>query len=442
MSYSEFDINSAINPVVSKESYKLQGVTDVAKVYNSRSMSTEEFVSGAIHNLGVVNRSVMYVNSSLSGLRDRLAIAAHVAKNVNAAKDHGMEAFSNVSRMDPWEYALEDSNQSFFSKVWQAICTACRRLITAIVNVIKHIQIAIANTDSKKADRDYKYYVQNRRLFDNKKEALNTKLNCMDWKFGGDKMLKTISKVSGDYINAFRGIWGTGGDGAALEKAAQFDMSLAKDMAGFKTIISKAFGIHITAEGNASGLKSSIDKYREEISKPLFSVCSDAGMKASELTNLPSASTVAHKLLLKNDGKVVQKTVKEMKDLSGDFAVLAAGGFAKSVAQQVSSLNDAVKQFTKYTKTVDKLSAQFKKAGVDGVKSGTLKSISSACSELSNARIRANSWMTTLMLELELTALRFRKNTHTALSVYMRGATATPKKESKESLNADMLFSF
>ena len=107
MSYKEFDINAAINPVISRESIKLAGVSEVAKIYNSKSLSTEEFISGAIHDLGVSNRNVMFVNSSLSGLRDRLAIAAKVAKNVNTAKDRGVEGFGSVSKMDPWEFALE-----------------------------------------------------------------------------------------------------------------------------------------------------------------------------------------------------------------------------------------------------------------------------------------------------------------------------------------------
>lgn len=436
MSYNEFDINSAINPVASKESYKLAGVSEVAKIYNSNSTSTEEFISGAIHNLGTVNRNVMYVNSSLSGLRDRLAIATKVAKNVNAAKDRGFESFSNVSKMDPWEYALEDSNQNFFQKIWQAIQSACRRLITAIVNIIKHIQVFIAKADTKKASKDLAYYKKNAALIDRNaktNKTLSTKFNALDWKVDAGKLAKVIADADSTYTTAFNGAFGTGGDGKVLENLASVDISQAKDLAGFKAVSKKIFGGLFTF---------SVAEFTDKISAPQKAMVKKAGL-TSEKT-MPSASTVAHKLLLNNEGKVVQITVDKMRSMAGgkDWAVLEDAWLAKNVTAHVTSLNNAVKTFSKYTKAVDKAAAQFKKVAVDNTKAAALKKLSQVCSELSNARIRTNSWFTSLMLELELSALRFRKNAHQALLLYMRNKAAPAQKTSKESLDQNMLFSF
>lgn len=430
MSYREFDINSAINPVVSRKSYRIEGVSDVSKIYASRSASTEEFVSGAIHDLGVVNRNVMYVHSSLSGLRDRLAIANVIAKNVAAGKARGMEGFSNVRKMDPWEYALEDSNQNFFQKVWQAIRSACSRLITAIVNIIKHIQVFIANADAKKAAADYAYFVKNKSLIEkNNKSALKTELNSMDWQ-SANVISSKIETVAGKYINAFKGIFGTSGDGGVLEKAASFDMSQAKSMSDFKKIAGSIFRFKWSDEAGAGALRNAAEKYTDNINEPIWEIVRDSGVKAKKEGDLPSATETARAFLVKSK-EVGKKTVQDIKNLSGDFAVLKTEWLSKNVTKHVTALNNAVKEFTKYTKTVDKLSAQFKKV-VDAENATTVKSLSAACSKLSNDRIKANGWMTTLMLELELMAIRFRKTAHTALRVYMRGG-ATKEKTKKES---------
>lgn len=421
----------------------MAGFSDVAKIYNSNSTSTEEFISGAIHNLGTVNRNVMYVNSSLSGLRDRLAIATKVAKNVNAAKDRGFESFSNVSKMDPWQYALEDSNQSFFGKIWEAIKSACRRLITAIVNIIKHIQIFIAKADTKKASKDYAYYLQNKALI-NKNAARNktlaTKFNALDWKVNAEKLAKVVGETASEYTTAFNGAFGTGGDGKILENLANTDISQAKDLAGFKAVSKKIFGglFTFSEDGSAAHFSSAVQEFTKKISAPQAAVIKRAG--AASESGTPSASTVAHKLLLNGDGKVKQITVKEMKSLSHDWIVLSDGWLAKNVTAHVTALNNAVKTFSKYTKAVDKAAAQFKKVAVDSTKAAAIKKLSQVCSELSNARIRTNSWFTSLMLELELSALRFRKNAHTSLLLYMRNKA--PAKASKESLDQNMLFSF
>lgn len=445
MSYNEFDINSAIAPTVSRESYKLAGFSDVAKIYNSKSTSTEEFISGAIHNLGAVNRNVMYVHSSLSGLRDRLAIATKVAKNVNAAKDRGFESFSNVSKMDPWEYALEDGNQNFFQKVWAAIMSACRRLVAAIANIIKHIQIFITKADTKKASADLAYYKRNKAVIDvnaKKNKTLSTKFNAMDWAVDAGKLSKVVAEASSTYTTAFNGAFGSGGDGKILENLANTDISQAKDLAGFKAVSKKIFGGLFTFndEMSAGHFTSEVQSFIKKIEAPQAAMIKKAGL--GSVTTTPSASTVAHKLVYNKEGKVVQVTVEKMRKASDNWAVLEDGWLAKNVTAHVTSLNNAVRTFTKYTKAVDKAAAQFKKVAVDSTKAASLKTLSNICSQLSNARIRTNSWFTSLMLELELCALRFRKNAHTSLVLYMRGKAAAPAKKSSESLDTNMLFSF
>lgn len=445
MSYNEFDINSAINPVKSRESVKLVGVNEVAKIYNSNSASTEEFISGAIHNLGVVNRNVMFVNSSLSGLRDRLSIAAHVAKNVNMAKDRGIEGFGSVNKMDPWEYALESGIGDFFDKIWKAIYSACCRLIQAIANIIKHIQVFITKADTRKQSKDYKYYMTNKAILEanaKKSGVLKTKFNAMNWKGGANDIADTVGKVASLYTTAFNGIFGAAGDGKILANLGQVDISQAKDLAGFKLVSKKIFGGAFTFNEEASGSKLTNyinDHVVSKIEEPRLAV-----VKMAKVTGEDSATTAAHKLLLKNDKdeKVVQVTVDQMKKASNDFEVLSDAWLAKNVTKHVTALNAAVKTFTQYTKNIEKAAAQFKKVAVDNTKAATIKALSSALSDMSDARIRNNSYFTTLMLEMELCALRFRKNAHTALTLYIRGKVAAPaaEKKSKESLDTNMLF--
>lgn len=437
MSYSEFDINRAINPVVAKKSVKLPGMTEVAKIYKSNSTSTEEFISGAIHNLGIVNRNVMFVNSSISGLRDRLQIAAKVAKNVNMAKDRGIEGFSSVPKMDPWQYALESGIGDFFSKVWEAIKAACRRLITAIANIIKHIQIFISRADVKSQVKDYKYFVTNKKVLEkSNKAALNTKLNAISWKVNGSQFPKIIKDASSKYITAFRGMFGgQSGDGKALDALASIDMSLCKTPAGFRTVSNKIFGYFGDFEREGGKLSNFIEKITKKIDAPRLSVIGDA-----KLDENASASKVAHALVYSNNGKVSQVTVKSLMDSSKEFSVLSEKWLADNVTSQVTALNDAVKQMTTYTKAVDKAATAFKKAAVDSVNNAGLKSLSSALSQMSNARIRSNSWFTSLMLELELAALRYRKNVHNALKIYIRGAAPKESKKSKENYDINSLF--
>ena len=147
MAYSDFSIESALAPRTASRSIKLEGVGTAVAVLRSRSTSTEEFMQGAISALGNADRQIMFVNSSLEALNDRLKFATTLAKAINTSKAHGVEGFANTPHLDPWAYALEDndSKNGFFSKLWAAIKTACRRVYDAIANFIKWLGNAIAS---------------------------------------------------------------------------------------------------------------------------------------------------------------------------------------------------------------------------------------------------------------------------------------------------------
>ena len=428
MSYKEFDINAAINPVISRESIKLAGVSEVAKIYNSKSLSTEEFISGAIHDLGVSNRNVMFVNSSLSGLRDRLAIAAKVAKNVNTAKERGVEGCGSVSKMDPWEFALESGIGDFFKKIWSAIVSACTRLIQAIANIIKHIRNFIVGLDAKQQSKDYKYYTDNRQSIDNnakKFAATKTKFNADNWKVDGAKISDAMKKVTSLYAKIFtKG----GDDEKVFENLAQYDLSQVTDAKQFKAMCHKVFGglFTFTAEGEGNHLRKYLNGTIEKINNSI-------------LEDDTSASKIVSAFATKG-GDVVQITAEEMKKKSEDFSILSDNWLADNVKKYVVDLDRAMRQFSKYTATITKVANRFEKVGVDSkADSGKafIKSVSAACADLAQARIRTNNMATSIILELELQALRFRKNAHTALRIYMRAKGTKPaaaKKTSAESL--------
>ena len=432
MSYKEFDINAAINPVISRESIKLAGVSEVAKIYNSKSLSTEEFISGAIHDLGVSNRNVMFVNSSLSGLRDRLAIAAKVAKNVNTAKDRGVEGFGSVSKMDPWEFALESGIGDFFKKIWQAIVSACTRLIQAIANIIKHIRNFIVGLDAKQQSKDYKYYTDNRQLIENNAKkigATKTKFNAANWKVDGAKISAAMESVASLYTKIFtKG----GDDEKVFENLSQYDLTKVTDAKQFKDMCHKVFD---TNAGEEINLRKFLTDTIEKIDNSILEVKKVLGASKDDTSASKIVSAFATK-----DGDVVQITAEEMKKKSEDFEILSDTWLAKNVTKYVTDLDRAMRQFSKYTSTITKVARRFDKVDVDSKaddRKAFIKSVSAACADLAKSRIRVNNMATSIILELELQALRFRKNAHTALRIYMRAKGAKPaaaKKTSAESL--------
>ena len=95
MGYQEFSIESAVDLTTrNTPSTKIDGMKKTYGILTNPSRSTEEFIAGAISSLGQADRNIMYVNTSLEALSDRLAICAKVARPVNMAKARGVEGTS------------------------------------------------------------------------------------------------------------------------------------------------------------------------------------------------------------------------------------------------------------------------------------------------------------------------------------------------------------
>ena len=195
MAYQDFSIESAITPNYSRPSVKLQGVANAVRIMKDPSRASEDFIQGAVTSIGAANRHVLYVNSSLEALNDRLRIASKIAYAVNTSKRRGAEGFSDVPMMNPWAYALEGNGKDFFKRVWQAICTACRRVIDAIANFIRWLGTVIAGLDTKKQIEHYKLYLDNKSKIAQATEKLkNKKIKCPTWKIDKNKITETNRK--------------------------------------------------------------------------------------------------------------------------------------------------------------------------------------------------------------------------------------------------------
>lgn len=436
MSYNEFDINAAINPTVSRESVMLSGVGGISKVYASKSNSMEEFISGAIHDLSTVSCCAMFVNSSLNGLRDRLAIAAKVAKNVNTAKDMGREEFKAVDKMDPWQYAVESGIGNFFKKIWEAIVYSFKSILNAISKLVKNLQIFITNADAKAAATTYKYYVTNKALIErNNKANLKTKFNSMNWSVDAAKLKKQVESVVKVYVASSN--YGSD-DAKFFEKLSAIDLKQIKDTVSFKKVAGDLFrfGGHFAFDDDASGksMTNKISAVKADIEKAIDAIKSELKVPAK----LTRGQEVAHACTVVGDGKVVQMTVEKMKGLSADFQILKPEWLANNIKTNVVALNNAMKSYSKYTKVVENVAKRFNEVNVDNTKSSILKSLSTVSSDLARTRLTTNQFFTMLILELELQAIRMRKNAHTALKVYIKGA-ASKEKTSKESVSADAM---
>jgi hypothetical protein len=241
--YKDFDIDAAINPSsFSTPTCKLEGVLGVKKILDSRSNSTEEFARAASKDLGTVDRHVMYVNTMTTSLIDRLNIASKVARNVNNAKSHGLEGFTNVERMDPWEYAIEGKVGEFFKRIWEAIKTACRRVITAIANIIKWLGNVIMSVDVKSQVKDYEFYRARAKAIDSSASAAKTDsvtFNSLNWKVDASGMVKIIKKASDHYVKMFN----EKEDQTLLTRLSNTELAGLKTESDFAKAFGKVFGI-------------------------------------------------------------------------------------------------------------------------------------------------------------------------------------------------------
>lgn len=438
MGYSEFDIDSVIAQPVQKKRIVLAGVQSVGRIYKSNSTSTEEFAVAAIADLGVVERNVMFVNSMHKGLADRLQIASGVASKISAAKAQGREGFVNKEVLNPWSYAIEGSAKEFFKRIWDAIKSACRRIITAIANLIKRLGVAIESIDVKSQIRDYETYKKNKAVITRAKKNVSMKtFIAMNWKVDAAGIGKLLKKASAHYVKMFRKTE----DEALLERASREDLAKLKTPDDFAKSYSKIFG----SEGSGiigkigknvfhQGAKDKIGRIVEKINQDMAAGVTDVFGKIS-VKNTPSNIVWGS---LTTGGKSVKMTVAQMEKLSGDFACLSKEWLAINVKDAVASVTNAERQFTQFTKTIDQLAAKFDKVSTQ---ENGVSSLSNLTSQLANARIRYNGFYTGIMLELQTGALRFRRNAHAALKMILSGSPKSlvpaTKTKSKESLNDD-----
>ena len=437
--FEEFDINSAVSPTVAHKSVKLMGVGKAVSVFANPSKSTEEMISGAVSAFGNANRNVMFVHSSLSALDDRLRTASKIASAVNTAKQRGTEGFADVKYLNPWEYAIESKAGDFFKKIWQAIRTACRRVIEAIAYIIKWIGNAIASADVKGQVKDYDYFTRNKARIDKSAKAAgvpNATFNSLNWKVDANGLAKVIKKAVGTYASVTKA---NTDDVQAIQNLSRADFKTMKDPADVAKAYGKIFGLPISTAGvgNAAYYKHAADK----VQKMTASINADieSGLKAV-FGSAANGKTDLKALVLSqvaSGDKVTKISCGNMRKLSGDFSVLSDAWLSNNVKGVIAQAAAQQKMFANYTKTIDDVAKKFDSVSeyADGV-----KALSKLSAELANARVRYNSLWSRLMLELESVALRYRKSAHLALKQYIRASIAKKAQEkSGEALSDNQL---
>lgn len=451
--YNEFSIENAITPSYVRQSVKLNGMNRVWAIMSNNDRSSEAYIAGAINDMGVAERSILYVNSSLNNLSQRLRKCSKIANSINTCIDRGVEGFQNAEKMNPWEYAVEGKVGDFFKKIWEAIKTACRRIIAMISNFIKYIGNAIANLDVKAQVRDYNYYKTNSAIINKYyKNVAKNKFNSLDWDVNANDIAKLIKSSQAAFLKTIKE---KSEDKQMLENFSRQDLSNIHTPADMANVYS-IFGI----TGLFNGVSRIKDKmtggsgsYYAAAAKKIQSVIDNIdrdldgainttfGQKKKAGAKSPAELVMGY---CTKTGTVKQISVDEMKKISGDFAVLADSWLSNNVKIALASAHAAQVEFTQYTKIIDKVAAKFDKI-TEAKKNGTGQ-LSQLTSKLANARVRYNLFFSRLMLELESIALRFRKSSHIALKMVIRSAKAGPvAKKGKESLSVtdvDDLFRF
>ena len=434
MAFHEFDLDSVITPKMSRESFKIEGAANAVRTIKSGNRSTEEMVAGAVTSLGNANRNIMYVNSSLEALDDRLSFASKIANAVNPAVSRGAEGFSGVKMLNPWEYAIEGKAKEFFKRIWDAIRTACRKVIDAIVYFIKWVGNAVASIDVKAQVKDYEYFLKNKKMIDKYAGAAKVEkkeFQSLDWALKPDAMLNLLTKMLGAYVKTTKG--GTA-DAKVIENAGRLDLRTLKEPRDFANAFSKVFGISFlhTEGGLYKHALNHVNKMLESINKDLEEGLSSVFGKAAN-------GKIAYKELVlgkvtKNGGKVVSVSCGDIRKLTGDFSILSAEWLANGVKKAVSVATENQRVFAKYTKAIDDVAKRFDSVvETEGSDKAGISSLSSLTAKLANARIRYNSVWSNLMLEMESCCLRYRKTAHIALKQYIRAAKGNAAK-AEESL--------
>ena len=444
MAYNEFSIESALMPETQRRAVKLEGVTKVAEIFNSPSKSTEEFIQGAVTSLGNADCMGMYVHTSLEALEDRLMFASKLARPINTAKARGAEGFENVQTLDPWAYAIEGKVGDFFKRVWDAICTACRRVIEAIAHFIKWLGNAIASLDTRSQIKDYQTYSENKAKIDAAAKAAKTddvKFKSLPWKVNADGVLKQATKAAGAYAKATKGM-NNDQDLVIMKNAASKASTLGDKTKTAQDVLKVGLGFFgIAFRANSTDTLSAVRSKVSEITKKLQKQRTDdiASVFGS------ASGTNAHSIVcgaFASQDAVSTISVGEMKKLSKNFEVLKDEALTKNVKEVLSGVHEQQKVFSQYTKLIDSVAKSLQSAMAKADKNAGVGSISNELAKLANARIMFNSFWTSVMLELESYTLRFRKSAHIALKHYLRAAGAAKKdakKKTTESLSQESL---
>lgn len=427
MAYNEFSIESAIAPRTGRPSVKIQGAANAVRIMQNPSRATEDYVQGAITSLGAANRQILYVNSSLEALNDRLRIASKIAYAVNTSKRRGAEGFGNVPMMDPWAFALEEDNSNksdgFFRRVWDAIKTACRRVIEAIAHLIKYIGNAVASMDTNMQQKHYKLWTDKK--CPTSTDADNTKFKSPDWKIKYSDVTTFLTSVSGAY--------------ASGTKEVNNEQDLKKLEDYLKNDLEAKRGSMVVPNhtGSSSSSVNSKELANEMLKKDLQKLFAKDSGSAKEL--------VLGKFC--NGTKNKEMSCKEMKLLSEDFKCLAGKDLANKATKMISAVHEQQKTFTKMTKLIDQIASKVIKPDAKNNSDSTYntKRVSNQMANICNSRIRYNSYWTSLILEVQMMCLRYNKSAHIALKHYLRAAkviTDEKKTTETENVSTEALFQF
>ena len=437
MSYKEFSIESVISPKsVRQESIKMKGLGRLKSAYSDQSRSTENFVQNAITDIGVADRNIMFAHATTFAFEDRFNTAVKIGMSINKAKKESVEGFQHVDYLNPLEYAIEGKVGDFFKNVWNAIISALKRLITAIGNFIVWIRNKVGDAGTKAEIKDYKFYKDNRSAI-NKAAAADgvgkMQFNSLGWKVNGNYFGKLITKALGGYTKAV-------GDSKLssftstmiqnVEKMDKGDSVSSQDPRAFQLF--KDTSQKLTEE--IEKMTQATDKLYYETMNSIFGTSlTDKGQNLSPKTMILAT-------LVGGDEKVKKITCGEMKTLSADFSVLSEEWLTQNVKDNVSVAAKAQKDFAKFTKEVERLAKKFDKENNAVAKeenksdpSTVVKSkIASKASQFCTARTRLNSFMTTMQLQLQSFAFRYRKSAHIALKQYIKAYKKTTKTEKAE----------
>lgn len=436
MAFHEFDLDSVITPKVSRESYKIEGAANAVNTIKSSNRSTEDMIAGAVTSLGNANRNIMFVNSSLEALEDRLSFAGKIANAVNPAVARGAEGFSGVKMLNPWEYAIEGKAKEFFKRIWDAIRTACRKVIDAIVYFIKWVGNAVASIDVKAQVKDYEYYLKNKKMIEKYASAAKVdkkEFQSLDWSLDAKGMLSLLTKMLGTYVKTVKA---DGADKKVIENASRLDLRTLKEPKDFAKAFSSVFGVSfLHTEGGL--YKHALN----EVNKILGSINKDLEEGLSSVFGSAANGKIAYKELVlskvtKNGSKTKAVTCGDIRKLTGDFSALSAEWLANGVKKAISIATENQRVFTKYTQSIDAVAKRFESVvQVEGTDSSGISSLSTLTAKLANARIRYNSVWSNLMLEMEACCLRYRKTAHIALKQYIRAAKGSAAAKGEESMS-------